>query len=152
MEKQVLKRFLNRWGKGIVSIGKLNDHPLKQKENAQEFIREFYGYDDFQVVFKPTKAVQIPFRKNFEGALSYFIANNPNFPEDHGFALTPWQQVRFEFAGIQIVNGIGMAMGNYFFLDKGGHELKAEFSFVVTANKENLLKIILHHSSLPFNH
>ena len=42
-----------------------------------------------------------------------------------------------------------MAMGNYFFTDQNGDKTKVEYSFVYK-KVGNSLKIILHHSSLPF--
>lgn len=149
MNLQDIKSFLESWGQSIVEIGKQNNQPEIQKEATQTFITRFYGYDDFPVLFKPTKATKNQFRNNPEGALSYFIGENSNFPEDFGFALKPWEKVRFEFADINIIDKIGIAMGNYYFSNSNNEKIKAEFSFVVKKNSQQKLKIILHHSSSP---
>ncbi len=59
--------------------------------------------------------------------------------------------MQFDIHGIQIFDKVAITMGHYFFVDKNDTELKAEFSFVIAENKNSDLKIILHHSSLPFN-
>jgi len=146
-----IESFLNDWGDGIVAIGTFNNQQDKQKKIAKNFIEKFYGYNDFPVLFAPTKASEKQFRNTFEGALSYFIGNNPYFGEDHGFARTPWKNVRFEFSGINIINDLGIVMGNYFFTDMKNYEVKVEFSFVIKKDNRNNLKIILHHSAFPYS-
>ena len=59
---------------------------------AEHAIHELYGYDVRPVMFKPTQAVQDPFRPHFIGALSYFVGYGPTkkkggFKEDKGFAI-----------------------------------------------------------------
>jgi len=41
-------------------------------------------------------------------------------------------------------------MGNYFFTETNGNEVKVEYTFGYFLNNEGELKINLHHSSLPF--
>ena len=41
-------------------------------------------------------------------------------------------------------------MGNYYFTDLEGVKTKVEYTFVYKQNNEGDLKIILHHSSLPY--
>ncbi len=83
--------------------------------------------------------------------MSYFIGGNPNYPEDHGFAIKPWSNVRWETIGITIVGNMAVAMGNYYFTPaKGGNEVKVEYSFAFTKDKNGKLRIILHDSHLPY--
>ena len=49
------------------------------------------------VLFKPTKAKEVPFRYTLEDALSYFIGGK--YPEDSGFALEPWKEINFDVKG-----------------------------------------------------
>jgi hypothetical protein len=91
------------------------------------------------------------FRTGFQGALSYFTGGDKNYPEDHGFAIKPWSNVRFENAGIKIIGNMAVAMGNYYFTPaEGGDIVKAEYSFAYTKDKEGILKIILHDSHIPY--
>ena len=85
-----------------------------------------------------------------KSALSYFVGSDDDFTEDKGFALNPWIQVEFDNCSINIYDDIATAMGNYFFTDPSGEKTKVEFSFVYKKNKEGEIKIVLHHSSIPF--
>ena len=57
--------------------------------------------------------------------------------------------VEFENDSLNVYDDIGIAMGNYFFTDQNGDQTKVEYSFVYKKVGDSL-KIILHHSSLPF--
>ena len=122
---------------------------LRNRYQLHKFINELYDFENGNVQFKPTKASEKQFRNDFESALSYFIGNNTDFPEDSGFALNPWVSVEFENDSLNVYDDIGIAMGNYFFTDQNGDKTKVEYSFVYK-KVGNSLKIILHHSSLPF--
>ena len=85
-----------------------------------------------------------------EGALSYFIGGNVQFPEDHGFALKPWKKLRFENEGYIIDKTHALTMGNYYFTDLNNNEIKVEFTIGYFISCGGNLKINLHHSSLPY--
>ena len=116
-----------------------------------DFINKMYDYENGIVQFKPTKASDFQFRGDVKAALSYFIGSDSDFNEDKGFALNPWVKVDFENNSINIINDIAIAMGNYFFTDNDGGKTKVEYSFVYKKNDIGDLKIILHHSSLPYS-
>lgn len=150
-EQEVLD-VQKEWGDGIVKIGKVFIEKGDFKNAATEHINNFYNYQEGTVLFKPTMASEKQFRTDFEGALSYFIAGNANYPEDHGFAIKPWSSVRWESIGIKIIGNMAVAMGNYYFTPaKGGDEVKVEYSFAYSKDKEGKLKIILHDSHIPFS-
>lgn len=132
------------WGDGIVAIGKAKD----PKKAALHHINTLYGYDAGPVLFKPTKASVVEFRDTKEEALSYFVGGKE--PEDKGFALTPFTQVRFDNKGIIIDCDSALAMGNYYFTKTDGEAIKVDYSFGYTRDKSGALKINLHHSSLPY--
>mgnify|MGYP000542205809 CR=1 FL=1 len=140
------------WGEGIVKIGKVFQENGDYSAAATEHINEFYHYQEGSVLFKPTLASQIQFRPTFEGALSYFVGSNSNFPEDHGFAIKPWSAVRWESMGTQVLGNMAIAMGNYYFTPvAGGDDVKVEYSFAYTKDSKGNLKIILHGSHLPYS-
>ena len=61
-------------------------------ERAEDAINELYAYGIAKVMFKPTLAVQDPFRPTFIGALSYFVGyeatqDRGGVEEDKGFAV-----------------------------------------------------------------
>ncbi len=149
--KNEVENAQNSWGSGVVKIGELIGEREKCEAYTQEFVNEHYDFDNKEVLFKPTKAAIRQFRPTNEGALSYFIGGNAEYPEDGGFALQPWTNVRFENATIILEESRALAMGNYFFTDLNGGETKVEYTFGYVKGDDGNLKIDVHHSSLPFN-
>ena len=139
------------WGEGIVKIGKVYIEQGDYKTAATEHINNFYNYQEGSVLFKPTLTSEKQFRTDFQGALSYFISGDENYTEDHGFAIKPWSNVRWENIGTKIIGNMAVAMGNYYFTPaKEGDEVKVEYSFAYTKDKDGKLRIILHDSHLPY--
>ena len=137
------------WGEGIVSIGQLYTEGGDYTSFAEEFLDTFYGYNEGPVLFKPTKASTTQFRPTRKEALSYFVTGSVD--EDHGFALNPWSQVRFENAGITIYQDTALAMGNYYFTDATTSEVvKVEYTFGYFKDAKGNLRIMAHHSSIPY--
>ncbi|MEL7263308.1 MAG: phosphoribosyl-AMP cyclohydrolase [Planctomycetota bacterium] len=153
MEEQLILDAQHAWGLGIVKIGKVFLDKGDYRAAAEAHINEFYNYQSGTVLFKPTLASQRQFRLDFEGALSYFVGGNEDYPEDHGFALRPWSNVEWENAGTEIFDGeTGVAMGNYYFTPVDGSDVvKVEYSFAYTVDDAGKLKIVLHGSHLPYN-
>lgn len=137
------------WGQGVIDIGRVYQEVGEYVERAGQYVDQLYAYDLGLVLFKPTKAAIKQFRGSREAAISYFVAGNADFPEDHGFALQPWLKVRFENAGI-IEGPQALAMGNYYFTGPDGQEVKVEYSFGYIRDQQGNLRINLHHSSLPY--
>ena len=144
-------RVQENWAEWIVKTGRAYIEKENYTDIARRMIDELYGYKEGVVLFKPTKAGEKQFRLTLEGALSYFVGGNPAFPEDHGFALQPWKSVRFENAGFILKEDFALAMGNYFFMDMDGKEIKVEYTIGYFRNETGSLMINLHHSSLPFS-
>ena len=151
LTKQSIRKAQKEWGDGIIRIGKAYTNKEDYKSLTKEFINRHYGYKEGLVLFKPTLASIEQFRETFEKALSYFIAGNPDFPEDQGFALRPWKNVKFRNSGIILMKNHAVAMGNYYFTDMTDVEVKVEYTFGYFRNEEGLVKIHLHHSSLPYS-
>ncbi len=138
------------WGKSIVKIGKVFTNGGDYSAEAKSQIMRLYDYEKGTVLFKPTLAADIPFRPTVEGALSYFVGGNANFPEDKGFAIAPWTKVRFENHNIITYGMKGIAMGHYFFTNLDGEETKVEYTlgFIKRGTE---IKITIQDSSLPYN-
>ena len=140
------------WGEGIVEIGEAYTEDRNYREIAADHVREFYAFNgDATVLFKPTLAAEDQFRGDFEEALSYFVGTEGT--EDSGFAIAPYTDVRWENEGTVVDEDgdMAVAMGNYFFTGTDGSETKVEYSFGYTKDEDGNLKIVLHHSSLPFS-
>lgn len=154
MTKQLTKKAVRKaqkmWGAGIVEIGETYKNGGEYRQMTIDFIDKHYGYKEGIVLFKPTLASIEQFRETGEKALSYFISGNTKFPEDQGFALRPWVNVKFKNVGIILIKNHAVAMGNYFFSDSDGHEVKVEYTFGYFQTADGDVKIHLHHSSMPF--
>lgn len=139
------------WGAGIVAIGKACTDGGDYVKAAEEHLDTLYGFEAGPVLFKPTKAAETQFRPTRESALSYFVGGNDAYKEDHGFAIHPWTKVRFENVETFLHGDYAVAMGNYFFTETNGNEVKVEYTFGYFKDQEGNLKINVHHSSVPFS-
>ena len=139
------------WGQSIIEVGKLYKKNENYQEKAIGLLRELYAFDLGAVAFKPTLAADEQFRNNTEAALSYFIGDNPKYPEDQGFAIKGWVDVKFENNTIICLEDSALAMGNYFFTNENEETIKVEYSFAYLKAPSESIQICLHHSSLPFN-
>ena len=137
------------WGDGIVAIASAHLSGADYVEIARNHVETLYAYGIGPVLFKPTLAAEEQFRPNFESALSYFVASNNECPEDKGFAIKGWKNVRFVNAGIILKESSALAMGNYFFTDQDDNEVKVEYTFGYILDENGALRINLHHSSMP---
>ena len=140
-----------RWGDGIVAISEAHRNGGDYVGIATDHINTLYGYQTGPVLFKPTLAADEQFRPTFEAALSYFVASNNVCPEDEGFAIKGWTKVRFENDDVILDDNRALAMGNYFFTGSDGSEIKVEYTFGYVAGEDGVLRIQLHHSSMPAN-
>ncbi len=137
------------WAASIIEIGASPTWEAAY-ECAEKAVKNLYLIEDDTLLFCPTKASEQQFRGTLKSAVSYFVGHDHEYEEDQGFALKPWVNIRFENAGIIVKEGIALSMGNYYFTDKEGDEVKAEFTFAHIRDKEGNLKIQLHHSAFPY--
>ncbi len=150
MTKEMIHAAQAAWGAGIVRIAAAHSSGGDFEAAARQHIETLYAYDLGPVLFKPTLAAEIQFRSTFEGALSYFVATNNACPEDKGFAIKGWTAVRFENVDIITYGATATAMGNYFFTDPNGDEVKVEYSFGYVLDSSGNVRINLHHSAMPY--
>ena len=140
------------WATSLVNIGKAYLEEKDYISLTNKFIDDLYFFKKGKVLFKPTRANQKPFRSKKNEFISYFIGFNKVSDEDKGFALDPWKSIEFSNFDFSHFENILIAMGSYIFTDYEENTVKAEYSFGYVLDKdENKLKIIFHHSSLPFN-
>ena len=144
-----VERAQKEWGDGIVAIAQAHRNGGDYIGIATNHINTLYAYQIGPVMFKPTLAAMDQFRPTFESALSYFVASNNACPEDEGFAIKGWTNVRFENHKLTNVGNGAFAMGNYFFTNQEGSEVKVEYTFGYILDGNGDLKIQLHHSSMP---
>jgi hypothetical protein len=137
------------WGKGIIAIATAHANGGDYVGLATDHVNTLYAYQMGPVLFKPTLAAVDQFRPTFETALSYFVASNNACPEDQGFAIQGWTDVRFENSDVIIDGNTALAMGNYYFTSPEGVEVKVEYTFGYIEDGNGGLRIQLHHSSMP---
>ncbi len=144
------------WCDALVKIGQLKEDGGDYKTFAEQVLSTAYNYDSGKVFFKPTLAYgDQTFRNDKKGALAYFIGGDTDYPNDKGFALTPWIKARYDNAGkanegIQIYGSVAITMGNVWVTGKDGKEVMVDKTWVFKKGTDGKLKIIVHKSALPF--
>lgn len=149
LEKKVFN-IQKRWASSLVEIGKAFLDKKDYIALTYKFLDELYYFKQGKILFKPTKASQKQFRKDKNDFVSYFIGHNKVSEEDKGFALQPWKSIYFENFDITTFDKVSISMGNFFFTDYQNIQIKVEYSFGYIFDQERNLKIIFHHSSIPF--
>lgn len=142
------------WCKALVDIGATYDKSGQgaAKDMAAAVIDAAYGYEMGAVLFKPTLTVNPQtFRTTREGALSYFVGGDSNFPKDSGFALKGWQKCEQENAAIFINGDTATTMGKVRFTDKENKITTVDKTWTFTKDDEGQLRIMVHHSSLEYS-
>lgn len=142
------------WGDALVAIA--TEHDTKgqaaAKALAKTVINSAYGYNLGPVAFKPTLAAPpTTFRTTKEGALSYFVGGDSNFPGDTGFALKGWRSYEINNAAIVLTGGSAISMGNVTMTDSKGGVTVVDKTWGYVRDAEGNLRIVLHHSSLPYS-
>lgn len=141
------------WGAGLVAVSTAYDNEGidAAKELATNMIDSAYGYATGPVLFKPTLASgEYTFRPTAEGAISYFVAHNPEYPLDGGFALKGWRSCGWTTSASFVEGDVAMWMGWLTCTDSKGDETQVDKSFGYERDMQGVLRIVLHHSSLPY--
>merc|ERR1712061_373182 len=141
------------WGNALVAISMTFETKGWEaaKVLAEQVIDSAYGYNYGPVLFKPTLTTgdQV-FRTTREGALAYFVGGNPSYPNDKGFALKGWRKVDIVNAAIFREGNTAATVGNVFITDKKGDVTVVDKTWAFFKGKDGKLRIVTHHSSLPY--
>ena len=141
------------WGDALVKIATTYDTAgeAAARQAAAEVIDSAYGYATTPVLFKPTLTVAPQtFRTTREGALAYFVGGDANFPKDTGFALKGWRDYKIENAAVFIDGDVALTMGNVRLTDRNGNVTVVDKTWGFQRGDDGKLRIVLHHSSLPY--
>lgn len=142
------------WGEGLVAISAAYEAGGidQARAVASDVIDSAYGYGMGPVLFKPTLAGGAQtFRTDHAGALSYFVGHSDTHPQDSGFGIKGWREVKSETAAEFIDGDVGMWMGWIQCIDKDGQVTKVDKSFGYKKDADGVMRIVLHHSSLPYS-
>ncbi len=151
--EQELDAARKTWGDALIAISKAfeEDGLNAATEIANGALDAAYGYNLGPVLFKPTLASgDQTFRPTREGALSYFVGHNDKYPLDGGFAIKGWREVVSQTSASFIQGDVAMWMGRVICTDKDGNVTKLDKSWGYKKDDQGALRIVLHHSSLPY--
>ena len=149
-----LAKARTAWGDGLIAISTAYDAGGidAAKEIAGGLFDSLYGFEFGPILFKPTLSGGAQtFRTDRTGTLSYFIGHNPDFPQDTGFGLKSWRDVSSGTASFFIEGDLALWMGWVRFTDRHGDTVKVDKSFGYRRAADGSLKLVLHHSSLPYS-
>ena len=151
--EQELAAARESWGDALVAISKAFEEEGidAARVAANRALDTAYGFDLGQVLFKPTMAGgEQTFRTTREGALAYFVGHSKEYPGDGGFGIKGWRSVVSKPAASCIQGDVAMWMGWVTFIDKDGDITKVDKSWGYKKDEAGTLRIVLHHSSLPY--
>ena len=141
-EQDVVK-CQQKWIDSIKNISNAFINHTDYVSVATKAIDDLYAYNFTEVLFKPTKAAEYPFRPTKNGALSYFIGGDivdNGYNEDKGFAINSgkcWSDVVIYNHQIDIHKDTAIAMGVYTFTCATTHEItKVEYTFGYKLNPD----------------
>jgi len=147
-----------KWSSAIASISRTYLDEGDFVGEAGEAAGELYGYGFGDVLFKPTKASDVPFRPTAGEAMSYFVGNSNvdnGYDEDAGFAINGgkgWSKVAFHNHNVELLGTTAVAMGYYIFTDATTKdEVTVEYTFGYKRCSDGKPRIFLHHSSVPYS-
>lgn len=122
------------------------------KTTAGAVLDAAYGYNLGPVLFKPTLTVTPQtFRPTRDGALAYFVGHDTDFPTDKGFALNSWRAFEAENSAIFIDGNVAMTIGKVRLTNAEGNVTEVDKTWGYKKDEAGDLRIVLHHSSLPYN-
>ncbi len=148
-----VKAAQDGWGKALIQISDdfASGGIAKAKATANRVLDAAYGYNLGVVLFKPTLTHGAQtFRTTKAGALAYFVGDDRSFPADKGFALGGWKKYEYRNAGIFINGDLAITTGNVILTDKDGKVTTVDKTWGFKKDSQGQLRIVLHHSSLPF--
>ncbi len=139
------------WCAALIEIGHMGATGGDAKATASAVLSKAYDYDAGIVLFKPTLTFGAQtFRTTKQGALAYFVGGDSSYPDDSGFALKHWVKCEPTILGVFVHGAVTLAMGNVHLADAKGNEVMVDKSFGYLRRDDGGLRIVLHHSSLPY--
>jgi len=148
-----IAQALVTWGNGKIAISKAFEEGGIEAARAvaSDNLDAYYGYNLGPVLFKPTMASGAQtFRPTKAGALAYFCGHSEEYPLDNGFAIMGWRACESTTSATFLQGDIAMWMGWIRLTNKDGSVTTVDKSFGYKKDAAGTLRIVLHHSSLPY--
>lgn len=160
LKPEMVERAVRKWCDNVVCVGRVFSENGDVDEIALKVVNQTYDYDNVDdggsepkvsVLFKPTQAfAEQTFRPTKGGALAYFVGCNPEFPYDAGFKLKPYVHVcHTELRSIEL-GPVALAQCKVRLTEGDGSYLWVDKSFAFKICQDGRVRIVLHHSSLPY--
>jgi len=153
-----VNQLQTNWANAIKNITAIYMEKGDYIDAAAGAAKDLYGYQYGNVLFKPTKAAEYPFRPTGTEAMSYFVGGSViegGYKEDKGFAINGgrgWSEVVFDNHLVDLNGPTAIAMGTYYFTDATSKaKAKVEYTFGYRRNPDGKARIFLHHSSVPYS-
>ncbi|ANB33312.1 hypothetical protein M2324_003689 [Rhodovulum sulfidophilum] len=148
-----IKQALVTWGNGKIAISKAFEEGGIEAAGkvASANLDAYYGYNLGPVLFKPTMASgEQTFRPTKAGALAYFCGHSSEYPRDNGFAIMGWRAMQHINSATFLQGDVAMWMGWIRLTNRHGAITTVDKSFGYKKDDTGTLRIVLHHSSLPY--
>ena len=156
-KKEIIK-LQSMWKDSIINISNTYKNKGDYVKIAKNIIIKLYGYKQGSVLFKPTIVKKNKFRSTINQALSYFVGGNViknGYDEDKGFAINNgegWSNIKFNNNNIYLDGHIAIAMGTYDFTNsKTKNKITVEYTIGYKRYNDGIIRIFLHHSSIPYS-
>ncbi len=126
------------------------------KSKAEAVIDAAYAFQFGPVAFKPTYTRgEETFRQDRAGAIAYFVGPDPTikrFGKDKGFATyRKWTSCEIVDDVVQLFGQTANTMGFVNIVDAKGGVARPEKTWTFWKPKNGSIRIVLHHSSSPFD-
>ena len=127
------------------------------RAKAAAVIDSAYAYNYGPVAFKPTYATgPDTFRTTRDGALAYFVGPDPSIPlfrdKKLGFATyRHWVKCEIKDEVVQLFGNTANSMGQVILTDSNGQTAEPEKTWTFLREIDGSVRIVLHHSSAPFD-
>jgi hypothetical protein len=147
-------KAIDGWGAALIAIStEYEANGIEASRSlAEKVVDSAYGYNFGAVLFKPTLTNgEQTFRTNRRGAIAYFVGGDSLFPNDSGFAIKGWKKFEYKKAAIYINGDIALTMGNVMLTDSSGKVTTVDKTWAFKKDQHGKLRIVLHHSSLPYS-
>ena len=127
------------------------------RAKAAAVIDSAYAFNYGPVAFKPTYASgPDTFRTTRDGALAYFVGPDPSIPlfrdKKLGFATyRHWVKCEIKDEVVQLLGNTANTMGQVILTDSNGQTAEPEKTWTFLREMDGSVRIVLHHSSAPFD-
>ena len=151
--EQELANARQIWGDALIAISKAFEEEGIDGARvvANGALDAAYGYELGPVLFKPTlhrRRADLSYHPRRCSRL--LVGHSDEYPGDGGFGIKGWRSVVSETAASFIQGDVAMWMGWVTFTDSKGNITKVDKSWGYKKDEAGVLRIVLHHSSLPY--